>query len=231
MKLENKVAIVTGSSRGIGKAIARGLAKEGVNVVVNSNNSVSEGRAFADLLNSIGHTAKYIQSDVSNRKDVERLFSETKDYFGAVDILVNNVGVFYGLDIGRKQTFEEYSKIHRVNGWGVYLCSEVAGKYINGGNIINISSAWGICPNSDSILASGVKFEVEGYTKAFAQRYENKINVNGVAPGYVKTDLVKDNLDEEYIGKKMVDPSYISNAVIALLKGPVCSGYTLPVNN
>lgn len=230
MKLKNKVAIVTGSSRGIGRAIVESLVKRGVKVVVNSKDSVSEGKSFVKLLVSKGYDAIYVNADISRRRDVEKLFSEAENCFGHVDILINNAGVFYGLDFGRKQTFEEYNKIHRINGWGVYLCSEVAGDYIKEGSIVNISSLWGVHPNADSVLASGVKSEVESYTKVFASRYKGKISVNAVAPGYVETELMKKYIDSEYIrGKKVISPLGISDVVISLLRG-VSSGDTLIVN-
>ncbi|MCK5449517.1 SDR family oxidoreductase [Candidatus Pacearchaeota archaeon] len=238
MLLKNKVAIVTGSTRGIGKAIVKALVSEGAKVIINSYHSTNEGKELEKELNSQGFNTTYIQADISEEADVQKLFEETIRVYGKIDILINNAGVFLRKNKIEKSKFEDYIEIHKVNGWGVYLCSKYAIQFMETGKIVNISSIYGIQPNPNSILASGVKAEVENYTKSFAKKYKKRIEVNAVAPGYTNTKIVNDNFSsdelkkvtEKMSRKKLLSTKEIANAVIFLIKNDSISGQTITVD-
>jgi len=239
MILKNKVAIVTGSTRGIGEAIVRTLASEGAKVIINSYHSINEGEVLAKELNSKGFNTAYIRADISNEADVRRLFEETIKVYGVVDILINNAGVLYRKKEIEESDIQDYLNLHLINGFGVYLCSEYAGRYMEKGKIVNISSIYGIVPNPNSILASGVKAEVESYTKAFATKYGDRIKVNSVAPGYTDTKIVQNNFSQEELekviektlSKKLLLPNEIAEIVLFLLKNDNIVGQTIIVDD
>jgi len=234
MELKNKVALVTGSTRGIGKAIVELLCKNGAIVYINSFKSKEEGEKLQRELALRGFKAYYINANISSEVDVKRIFDIIKKEYGKLDILVNNAG-FYS----DKTDYETYELFHKTNGLGIYLCTVEAEKIMKKGKIINISSIYGIKPNPDFILASGVKAEVESYTKVFAKKFKGRIEVNSVAPGYVDTKLVRDNFSEELLTKllrntsqkRLVKPEEIADAVIFLIEHDSITGQTIVVDN
>jgi len=235
MILKNKVAIVTGSTRGIGEAIVRALTLEGVKTIINSNTSINEGKVLENELNSKGFNTIYIQGDISDENDVRGLFDKTIKLYGRIDILVNNAGISYKKSESKKYYFEDYAKMQKINGWGVYLCSKYAAQFMERGKIVNISSIYGIEPNPNSILASGVKAEVESYTKSFAIKCKGKIEVNSVAPGYTNTKIVREkfsrkelkNIVNQTSQKRLLSPKEIADAVVFLLKNDGITGQTI----
>lgn len=235
MDIENKVALVTGSTRGIGKAIAEMLCKNGAIVYLNSYNSSTEGFELRDELRNNGYRCSYINGNVSNADDVENIFNLIKKEQGRLEILINNAGVYLpdSVDI------ESYNLIHNVNSFGYYLCTVKASEVMKDfGKIINISSIWGIEPNVDSIIASGVKAEIEHYTKAFAKKFKGKIQVNSVAPGYTKTKLLTLSLSEDYIRNvilltpinRLIEPCEIASTVLFLIQNDSITGQTIVVD-
>lgn len=234
MEVKDKVVLVTGSTRGIGKAIAESLCKRGAIVYINSFKSRQEGEELEKYLTSKGFKVHYINADISSEKDVKQIFEIIKKKHSKLDILINNAG-FYS----NNSNYESYDYFHKTNGWGVYLCTIEAEKLMKEGKIINISSIYGIKPNPDSILASGVKAEVENYTKSFAKKFKGKIEVNSVAPGYTDTKLVRDNFSNELLlellkntsQKRLVRPEEIANTVIFLIENDSITGQTIVVDN
>lgn len=234
MELKNKVALVTGSTRGIGKAIVELLCKRGAIVYINSFKSKEEGEKLEKDLTSKGFKVHYVNGDVSSEEDVKKIFDIIKKRYGKLDILVNNAG-FYS----DNKDYVSYNSFHKTNGWGVYSCIVEAEKLMKKGKIINISSIYGINPNPDSILASGVKAEVENYTKVFAKKFKGRIEVNSVAPGYTDTKLVRNNFPENILikllnktsQKRLVETEEIARAVIFLLENDAITGQTIVVDN
>ena len=234
MEIKNKVALVTGSTMGIGRDIVELLCKNGAIVYINSFKSKEEGEKLQEDLTSKGFKVHYINGDISSESDVKRIFWIIKKEHGKLDILINNAGFYSGND-----NSQSYYSFHRINGWGVYLCTIEAEKLMKEGKIINISSIYGIKPNPDSVLASGVKAEVENYTKVFAKKFKGRIEVNSVAPGYTDTKLVSDNFSEGLLikllqntsQKRLVKPEEIANAVIFLIKNDSITGQTIVVDN
>ena len=232
-KFSNNIALVTGSTRGIGKAIATLLAKQGAIVYINSRTN-SEGIALERIFRKQGLKIHYIQGDISCIEDVRAIFDTIKREQGRVDILVNNAGIFYY----DSSDYTVYNVLHKINGYGVYLCCSLASTYMKNGKIINISSIYGVSPNPDAILASGVKAEVDCYTKAFAKKYLGKIQVNAIAPGYTDTSLLQNHFGKKEITKiieriplqRLLKPYEVAGMVSLLLANETISGQTLVID-
>jgi 3-oxoacyl-[acyl-carrier protein] reductase len=191
-KLKDKVAIVTGASKGIGAAIARHLAAAGAAVVVNYASS-KEGadRVVADIERS-GGTAVAVQADVAKSADVARLFAETERAFGRLDILVNNAGV-YELTALEDVTEAQFHKHFNVNVLGLLLASQEAARRFpaTGGTIINISSVASSVTMPNTAVYTATKGAVDAITRTLAKELgPRKIRVNAISPGMVLTEGV-----------------------------------------
>jgi 3-oxoacyl-[acyl-carrier protein] reductase len=201
MNSKNKVALVTGASRGIGRAIALRLAKEGHDIVVNYVKDEAAALSVVKEINEIGRKAIAIKTDVSSEGQVKKMIMETIGVFGKIDVLVNNAGIVWDVPIWEK-TEEQFSRTIDVNFKGVYFCSKYAAlemKKTGAGVIINISSTNGIDTLSpDSTDYDATKAAVISLTKNFAKELAPNIRVNCVAPGWVETDINK-NLPKDYL--------------------------------
>ena len=194
MRLGDRVAIVTGSSRGIGKAIAKLFAHEGARVVVNYSKSEKEALAVVDEIKREGGKAIHLQADVSKSDDVRRMVEKTVQEYNGVDILVNNAGVHFAKDFF-DITEDEWNRTIDVNLKGAYLCSkEVAPIMIKQkrGRIINISSNSGEYHQSAMRFVEYVvsKAGMNGLTRALALKLGPYIRVNAILPGYISTEMV-----------------------------------------
>ncbi|HEY1396767.1 glucose 1-dehydrogenase [Roseateles sp.] len=201
--LTNKVAIVTGASKGIGAGIAKQFAKAGASVVINYSTSKDAAHALVDEITSSGGKAAAIQADFSKTADIKRLFEETKRIFGTLDILVNNAGV-YAFGPVQDATEQEFHREFNTNVLGLITATQEAAKHFgpNGGSIINISSiaSIGYMPNSAVYAAS--KSAVDAVTRVTSvELAPKKIRVNSIAPGTTITegiaalDLPKEAVD------------------------------------
>jgi 3-oxoacyl-[acyl-carrier protein] reductase len=191
-ELTGKVAIVTGASKGIGAAIAKGLASVGASVVVNYASS-REGadRVVAEIAGK-GGKAIAVAADVSKAADVQRLFEETKNAFGSLDVLVNNAGVYRFAPL-EDVTEEEFHREFNINVLGVLLASREAMKYfgLDGGSVINISSVASTSPTPSAVVYSATKGAVDTITRVLAKELgPKKIRVNAINPGGVETEGV-----------------------------------------
>lgn len=226
MKLENKVAVVTGASKGIGAAIAQHLAAEGAKVVVNYASSKTGADKVVAAITAAGGNAIAVQADVSQQADIERLFTETKRVYGKVDILVNNAGVYEFAPLGTI-TPEHFHKQYDLNVLGLLLTTQEAVKLIGpeGGSIINISSVVSSYTPPGSAVYSGTKAAVDAITKVLAKELGPKgIRVNSVNPGMVETEGAKDFVESDF--RKQVEsqtplgrigqPQDIAGAVVFL---------------
>jgi 3-oxoacyl-[acyl-carrier protein] reductase len=190
MKLENKVAVVTGASKGIGASIAEKLAAEGASVVVNYASSRAGADKTVAAIVAGGGKALAVQADVSKKADIERLFVETKRAFGRLDILVNNAGVYEFAPL-EQITEEHFRKQYDLNVLGLLLTTQEAVKLIGpeGGNIINISSVVSSLTPPGSAVYSGTKAAVDAITKVLSKELgPRKIRVNAISPGMVETE-------------------------------------------
>jgi 3-oxoacyl-[acyl-carrier protein] reductase len=194
-QLAERVAIVTGASRGIGKAIALELASRGASVIVNFNSSPTGADEAVNAITAAGGRATAVQADVSSEEQVDALFKKTIELYGKVDIVVNNAGVTRdNLIIRMKQ--EDFDTVIDTNLKSAWLmCKAAIGAMMRKryGRIINISSVSGVVGQAGQTNYSASKAGLIGLTKALAREYANRgITVNAVAPGFVLTDLTKD---------------------------------------
>jgi len=193
--LEGKVMLVTGASRGIGRATALLAAENHARVIVNYNTSKDAANELTDLITKKGFSAVKIKADVSKEEDVKRMFKEIKSSFGRLDILVNNAGVMYN-NLLMMTPIAELDRMIDINCKGTYFCSQRASKMMmkqNFGRIINISSIVGTHGNNGQTAYSASKSFIIGFTSSAAKelgRYN--ITVNAIAPGVIETDLTKD---------------------------------------
>ncbi|MCU0474523.1 MAG: 3-oxoacyl-[acyl-carrier-protein] reductase [Anaerolineae bacterium] len=193
--VQGRVAIVTGASRGIGRAIALELGKQGASVVVNYNSSPAAAEEVVQAITEAGGKAVAVQANVSDEAQVEALFKAAVEAFGKVDIVVNNAGVTRDNLIIRMKP-EDFDTVIDTNLRSAWLCCKAAigvmmrKRY---GRIINISSVSGVVGQSGQTNYSASKAGLLGLTKSLAREYANRgITVNAVAPGFVLTDLTKD---------------------------------------
>ncbi|MDY6938177.1 MAG: SDR family oxidoreductase [Cyanobacteriota bacterium] len=200
--LTNKVAIVTGSSRGIGKAIATRLAKNGAAVVINYSHSADKAEATVREIEEQNGKAIAIQADVSQVNQIESLFDRTIDTFGQVDILVNCAGIVVYKPIV-EVTEADFDKIFAVNVKGTYFaCQQASKRMADGGRIINISSTTTalMLPTYSAYVAT--KGAVEQVTRVLAKEVGDRgITVNIVSPGPTDTPLFREGKTEEQIEK------------------------------
>ncbi|MBD2037891.1 glucose 1-dehydrogenase [Leptolyngbya sp. FACHB-321] len=189
-KLDGKIAVVTGASKGIGAAIALHLAAEGAAVVVNYASSKEGADRVVDEINSAGGKAIAVQADVSKRAEVEQLFAKTQQVFGSLDILVNNAGMYENVPL-EDITEEHFHKHFDLNVLGLILTSQQGVKYFGseGGSIINISSLVSTLAPATSSVYSATKAAVDAVTKSLAKELGSRnIRVNSINPGVVETE-------------------------------------------
>ena len=198
MKLNDQAAIITGSARGIGRAIAIALAREGCNVVINSRTK-KEVDATAKEIEKLGSDVLPMVADVSNEKDVSRMVNEAMKKFGRVNILVNNAGVAAYKDFS-KMSQKEIDDILNINLRGLILCTKhvlphmIKQKY---GRIINISSGAGKTGIAGLAVYCASKFGVIGFTEALSDELPESIKVYAVCPGAVDTKMYVEAFHEQ----------------------------------
>jgi 3-oxoacyl-[acyl-carrier protein] reductase len=192
-KLDGKVVVVTGGSKGIGAEIAKQFAAEGAAVVVNYASSKEGADRVVDEIAKRGGKALAVQANVARKAEVERLFSATKQAFGKLDILVNNAGVYDWSPL-EEITEEQFHKHFEVNVLGLLLATQEAVKQFGstGGNIINISSTVTSLTPPGSSVYTGTKGAVDAITRTLAKELgSRKIRVNAINPGMVDTEGVR----------------------------------------
>ncbi|WP_368506097.1 3-oxoacyl-[acyl-carrier-protein] reductase [Alkalihalophilus sp. As8PL] len=197
--LQGKVAVVTGASRGIGKAIALELARNGAHVVVNYAGSVERAEGVVASCKELGVDALAIQADVANSESVQAMIKETIEAFGRVDILVNNAGITRDNLLMRMKE-EDWDVVINTNLKGVFNCSKAVTRQMmkqRYGRIINVASVVGILGNAGQANYVAAKAGVIGLTKTMARELANRnILVNAVAPGFITTDMTDELTDE-----------------------------------
>ncbi len=224
--LKGKTAIVTGASRGIGKAIAEQLALNGANIVLNYRTNVN---AVEEVLNSLkqkGVEAVAVQADVSKTDEAQKLIQSAIDNFGKIDILVNNAGITKD-NLLMRMTEEDFDTVIDVDLKGVFNCIKSASKIMlkqRYGKIINISSVVGLAGNAGQVNYAAAKAGVIGITKSAAKELGSRsITVNAIAPGFITTemtDVLSDKVKQESINniplKHFGKPSDVAMAVVFL---------------
>jgi len=240
MKLKNKNILITGSSAGIGKAVALAFANEGSNIIINGKSNRKNGLQVVEEIKKLGVKAVYIQADVSDEKEVSQLFIEALKNFSTIDILVNNAGVAAGkpfIETTKAYWLEQFNS----NFFGTVLCSKEAIKIMkqNGGKILNTASVRGLPDTGrEGIIAySAAKAAVINFTKTLAKEVAPKIMVNAVAPGFTLTrnydeysEALKQSFLDSTLLKRWITPDEIADAFIYLAKSDAVTGEILVVD-
>lgn len=242
MNFKDKVVLVTGSSRGIGRSIGVRFAKEGANVVINYKTNEKEAQVITEIISNYGSECICVQADVSKEKDVKRMIETIIEKFGRIDILVNNAGIAIDNDF-QNRSIKDWQETLNTNLIGVFLTSKYAGKYMlenKYGKIINISSTNGI----DTIYPYSIDYDASkagliNLTKNLAIEFAPFINVNAVAPGWVDTGM-NDDLSKSYLKtemekillKRFAEPEEIADVVLFLAsdKARYIDGETIRVD-
>jgi acetoacetyl-CoA reductase len=240
-ELQNKVAIVTGGSRGIGSSIALELAKNGVKIVINYNsNSAAADQMVAEIKEN-GGDAYAVQADVSVLVDAEKLVNETVEHFGRVDILVNNAGITRDSTF-KKLSEEDWRKVIDVNLNSVYNTTSKALPHLlesDAGRIINISSIIGQSGGFGQTNYAAAKAGLIGYTKSLAlELAKSNVTVNAICPGFIGTEMVAampEKVLEAVVSKvpqkRLGKPEEIARGVVYLCKdGDYITGQQLNIN-
>ncbi len=189
-KLNGKIAVVTGASKGIGAGIAKDLAAEGASVVVNYASSKSDADKVVDEISKAGGKAVAVQANVAKKAEVQRLFGEAEKAFGKIDILVNNAGVYQFVPL-EDVTEQQFHKMFDTNVLGMLLVTQEALKHFNskGGSIINIGSLASSFTPPTAVVYNATKGAVDAITRTLAKELgPRKIRVNSVNPGMVITE-------------------------------------------
>lgn len=221
--LKDKVAIVTGGTRGIGRAIALKLADHGANIVINYRNSDKEAEELKAILEEKGVKVLTVKCDISNFEDSKNLMDKCKEVFGKMDILVNNAGITKDTLIMRMQE-EDFDNVIDVNLKGTFNCAKHASAIMlkqRFGKIINMTSVVGIAGNAGQVNYAASKAGVIGLTKSLAKELGSRgITVNAVAPGFINTDMtaslsekVKEEASKNIPLKRLGDPEDVANLV------------------
>jgi 3-oxoacyl-[acyl-carrier protein] reductase len=195
MELEGKVAIVTGGTRGIGKAIALDLAANGADIALNYRKSADLAKELAATIGSMGRRALVVQADVSSFDDAQAMVQKVVDELGRIDILINNAGMNWDAVVW-KMTEEQWDRVISVDLKGTFTYTRAVTPFLReqgSGKIVNITSINGLRGKFGQSNYSAAKAGVIGFTKSCARELgRNNINVNAVAPGLIETDLVKE---------------------------------------
>lgn len=225
-KLDGKTAIVTGASRGIGRAIALQLASEGANVVVNFSGSEQKASQVVEEIQNLGSQAIAVQANISDSDSVQQLMNAAQEQFGSIDILVNNAGITRDNLLMRMKE-DEWDDVINTNLKGVFLCTKAVTRQMmkqRAGRIINISSIVGVMGNAGQANYVAAKAGVIGLTKTTARELASRnILVNAIAPGFITTEMtetlpedVKSSMLTQIPLAKLGKPEDIAKAVVFL---------------
>ncbi len=220
-RLKNKISVITGAGRGIGRATALKFAEEGATVIVAEFDPDTGKTTESDILKK-GHQAEFIPVDVSDESSVNRLFDDITNRYGRVDVLVNNAGILQDSTL-KKLEPEQFDRVISVNLRGVYLCTRRASDLMReqgSGVILNASSVVAHYGNFGQTNYVAAKAGVIGMTKVWARELgKDGIRVNAVAPGFIATDMtagipekILDMMRDKVPLKRMGDPKDIANA-------------------
>lgn len=194
MKLKDKIALVTGSSRGVGRAVALGFAKQGANVVVNYTSNENAANEVVETIQSMGSKAIAVKADVAQKPEAENLVNSAIDTFGRLDILVNNAG-FTRPSMMIKMTEDQWDQVVDIHLKGAFLCAQAAGLHMKeqkSGKIINVTSVAGIVGTVGQINYSAAKGGIISMTKSIARELARyNVCANVISLGIVATDMTE----------------------------------------
>jgi 3-oxoacyl-[acyl-carrier protein] reductase len=207
MRLKDKIAVVTGGSRGIGQAVSELFAKEGATVII--VDLLPEGQAVADGINSSGGRAEFHSVSVTDKSAIEKLFAEVNEKYGSLDILINNAGITRDRTL-EKMSEEEFDAVVDVNLKGVFLCTQAAAPYMKAnkyGRIVSAASNVGMRGNFGQTNYAATKAGVIAMAKTWTLELgKYGITANAIAPGFTMTDMVAKIPEEHFAGIKASIP-------------------------
>ena len=227
MLLDGKIALVTGGSRGIGRAIALRLAEEGAKVAINYAGNQTAAEEVKTIIEQHGGTAMIIQTDVSDSTAAAEMVARVHEELGGLDILVNNAGITRDTLLVRMKD-EDFDAVINTNLKGIYACTKAAAKFMTkqrSGRIVNLSSVVGEIGNIGQTNYAAAKAGVIGFSKAAAKEFAARhVTVNVVAPGFIDTDMtavLKDSIREKLIEGiplgALGKPEHVADAVLFLV--------------
>lgn len=242
MRVDNKTALVTGGSRGIGRAVAIELARSGAKVAINYAGNKAAAEEVLKIITDAGGEAIIIQCDVGDMSAVESMIKQIIDKFGSLDILVNNAGVTRDNLIMRMKE-EDWDAVMHTNLKGIFNCTKVATKIMmkqRFGRIVNMTSVVGVMGNAGQSNYAAAKAGVIGFTKSMAKELASRnITVNAIAPGYIATDMTanlpdqaKTDLANQIPLQRLGKPEDVATAVMFLVSAGAdyITGQTLNVD-
>lgn len=226
MGLENKVALVTGASGGIGKAVALALAAQGADIAINYSGNTEVAEAVKAEIERMGRKALTVKANIADSEEVEKMTKIVLEQFGKIDILVNNAGITRDNLLMRMKE-EDWDAVLETNLKGVFLCTKAVTKSMmkqRSGRIINIASITGQIGNAGQVNYSAAKAGVIGFTKTVARELATRnITSNAVAPGFIATKMtdvlpteVKENLLKQVPLARLGTPEEVAHAVVFL---------------
>lgn len=223
---QNKTVVVTGASRGIGRAIAIAFAKQGANLVLNYNKSQKSVEEVVEAIEAAGGKAVAVQADVSQSEEAKKLIQTAVDTFGSLDVLVNNAGITKDMLLMRMKD-EEFEQVLDINLKGTFYCLKHASNIMlkqRSGKIINMSSVIGITGNAGQANYAASKAGIIGLTKSAAKELAMRgITVNAIAPGFIDTEMtqvmsdkIKENILSMIPLKRAGKPEDVANTALFL---------------
>lgn len=226
MEQVNKVALVTGSAKGIGKAVALAFARAGYDIVINYNGSKEAALSVQQEIEGLNQKAIVVQADVSDEEQVKAMVDATMEAYGRIDVLVNNSGINKD-GLMMRMSAEDFSKVIKVNLEGSFNCIKQVSRIMvrqRSGSIINMSSVVGIIGNAGQANYAASKAGLIGLTKSAARELALRhIRVNAIAPGFIDTDMTqklaqknKDRMLEQIPLKTFGKPEDVANVCVAL---------------
>lgn len=242
MQLDGKVALVTGASRGIGRAVAIALAKNGAKIAVNYAGNQAAAEEVKQIIEQNGGEAILVQADVSNAESVDAMVAQVMDVFGRIDILVNNAGITRDTLLMRMKE-ADWNAVIQTNLTGVFYVTKAVSKIMmkqRSGKIVNMSSVVGLMGNAGQANYAAAKAGVIGFTKSMAKELAARnITVNAIAPGFIATDMtavlsdkVKEDLATKIPMGRLGEADDIAAAVLFLVSDSASyiTGQTLNVD-
>ena len=234
MNLNDKVALVTGGDKGIGRAISIMIASKGAHIAINYHSNEKEAKRTAEKISSYKRKAKFYRADVAQYDGVKKMVNKIEKDFGKIDILVNNAGIPGENSSLEKITDDEWNRVIEVNLKSMFNCCKAVVPKMKKGKIVNISSIAGKMGGTIGCHYGASKAGVIGLTFALATELAPSITVNAVAPGPVDTDLISPEKKEE-LSKltpfgRIAQPEEIAHTVVYLLENDYVSGEVIDVN-
>lgn len=237
MKLENKIALITGASQGIGRASAIAFAKEGCSVIINYKTDGTSAKQALQECNEYSKDNMVLKADIANQDAVQKMMQRIRKLYKTIDILINNAGIFDEHDA--PTNIKAFENVYRNNFLSHVLVTKYALQIMKRGKIVNVSSIHGRLGfgRPEAIAYSAFKAALESYTKNLAKKLAPRVLVNAIAPGRVATAMWGDpsklqqkELGKAHLIKRMIQPEEIAHGIVFLVKNDAACGEVLTID-